>query len=90
MKSKFQIIILTKLKKVIQLEPEVNAHQFDQNLLTFRYTVPAEIQISGHYHSSGHLCEKHRKKLNDLILLRRLKSNINKSNEIKSSYNLRV
>jgi hypothetical protein len=49
-------------------------YQTDPNLMTFRYTLPSEIQ----YHNShNHLCEHHRKKLSDLFLLDHLAKKYN-------------
>ena len=62
--------------KAIQLQLDMESAQFqaDPNLLTFRYTLPTEIQFPGNFHPHSHLCEHHRKKLSDLFLLRHLTS----------------
>jgi hypothetical protein len=57
----------------LQLDTESNQFQTDPNLLTFKYTLPAEINLPNNYYQQGHLCEHHRKKLNDLFLIRHMK-----------------
>jgi hypothetical protein len=57
----------------LQLDTESNQFQTDPNLLTFKYTLPSEIHLPSNYYQQGHLCEHHRKKLNDLFLIRHMK-----------------
>lgn len=63
--------------KTIQLQLDTESAQFhaDQNFMTFRYTIPNEINFPGNLNPQSHLCEHHRKKLSDLFLLKNLASN---------------